>query len=601
VRLPSLQAAAADAQRTLARFPAVLGSALVAAVTACVLVAREGDHPQLNGVLAAAGLGLALFTALTVTAERIGARAAKTLLLLAGALTLVLFAVAWPHWTQSVQGRRLAQFAVGFHLFVAFLPYLRRNELNGFWQFNRALFLRFLTAMLYSQVLYAGLSIALVAIDKLLKIHVPPKSYLYLWILIGFIFNTWFFLGGVPADLDALEQRRDYPRGLKVFAQFILIPLVVIYLVILTAYLGRILVTGQWPSGWIGWLVSSVAAIGILSLLLVHPIRNLDENRWVGTYARWFYVAMLPAIAVLLAAIGKRVFQYGITEDRYFIAVLSLWLTAVAITFISRRNADIRWIPITLSLLAFTTAFGPWGAYTVSRQSQLGHLRRLLAQEGLIANGVAQRATHAIPFEVRRDISSTLAYLVGTHGRPAVTRLLGPAAAAADTTGVNRRYHDGQADATAMLAKLDIDFVHPWDGRQSTQFWFTASGEQAMVDLTGLKWHARLTGMLPNTFRAGDEHWELAVDRHAHAVVLRNTALEHDTPTQQLRFPLDSLIEQSRLGRTGPALAPRLEADSPATHAMLVVRSLNGNLSADTLQYLQMDGDLYLSLRRSPE
>jgi hypothetical protein len=84
---------------------------------------------------------------------------------------------------------------LGFHLFVAFLPYLRRNELNGFWQFNRALFLRFLTAMLYSQVLYAGLSIALVAIDKLLKIHVPPKSYLYLWILIGFIFNTWFFPG----------------------------------------------------------------------------------------------------------------------------------------------------------------------------------------------------------------------------------------------------------------------------------------------------------------------------------------------------------------------------------------------------------------------
>jgi hypothetical protein len=83
---------------------------------------------------------------------------------------------------------------------------------------------------------------------------------------------------------------------------------------------------------------------------------------------------MLPAIAMLLAAIGKRVFQYGITEDRYFIAVLSLWLTAIAITFIARRNADIRWIPITLSLLAFATAFGPWGAYTVSRDSQLGHL-----------------------------------------------------------------------------------------------------------------------------------------------------------------------------------------------------------------------------------
>jgi len=602
VRLPSLQAAAADAQRTLARFPAVLGSALVAAVAACILVAREGDHPQLTGVLAAAGLGLALFTALTVTGERIGVRAAKSLLLLAGTLVLVSFAAAWPGWTQNVQGRRLAQFAVGFHLLVAFLPYLRRNELNGFWQFNRALFLRFLTAMLYSQVLYAGLAIALVAINTLLKIHVPPKSYLYLWIIIDFIFNTWFFLGGVPTDLDALERRRDYPRGLKVFAQFILIPLVAIYLVILTAYLGRILVTGQWPSGWIGWLVSSVAAIGILSLLLVHPIRGLEENRWVGTYARWFYVAMLPAIGMLLAAIGKRVFQYGVTEDRYFIGILSCWLTAIAIVFIARRNADIRWIPITLSVLAFATAFGPWGAFTVSRRSQLDHLHRLFAEQGLIVNGVAQRATQAVPFEVRREMSSTLSYLVGTHGKHAVAGLLGSAAGAADTTGVNRRYHDGQADATAMLKQLNIDYVHPWDGSQSTQFWFTAQGEQQMVDLTGLRWHARLFGVLPNTFVAGDEHWELRVNNRAHTVELRNTTLEQRRDwTGNVVFPLDSLIELGRLGRAGPAHAPRLEAGSPATHATLVLRSFNGNLSADTIQYLQIDGDLYLSPPRDPE
>ena len=35
----------------------------------------------------------------------------------------------------------------------------------------------------------------------------------------------------------------------------------------------KVLVTGQWPNGWIGWLVSSVSAAGLLAILLVQPVR----------------------------------------------------------------------------------------------------------------------------------------------------------------------------------------------------------------------------------------------------------------------------------------------------------------------------------------
>jgi len=166
----------------------------------------------------------------------------------------------------------------------------------------------------------------------------------------------------------------------------------------------------------------------------------------------------------------------------------------------------------------------------------------------------------------------------------------------------NRRVGLAISDATAMLARLNIDFVHAWDGSKTTQFWFSASGEQQMVDLTGLRWHARLQGVLPNTFEAGGEHWTLALDNHAHVVVLRNTTLEQrGDPSARLTFGLDSLIALGRLGRSGATQAPRLEAETPVTRATLVVRSFNGNLSADTIQYLQMDGDLYLSPPRAPE
>src|SRR4029450_375948 len=46
-----------------------------------------------------------------------------------------------------------------------------------------------------------------------------------------------------------------------------------------------------------------------------------------------------------LAAIWQRVRQYGVTEDRYFLLVLALWLAVSTGRFISRRQADTPLLP----------------------------------------------------------------------------------------------------------------------------------------------------------------------------------------------------------------------------------------------------------------
>lgn len=135
---------------------------------------------------------------------------------------------------------------------VALMAQIEYHQLP-FWQFNRILFLGYLLAALYAVVLWVGLAIALLAIDKLLGVDVPSRTYPHLLVLLAFVFHPWFFLSRVPEDHRALDQETSYPLGLKVFTQFVLIPLVAVYLVILTVYLGRVLVTRTWPSGWIGW------------------------------------------------------------------------------------------------------------------------------------------------------------------------------------------------------------------------------------------------------------------------------------------------------------------------------------------------------------
>jgi len=128
---------------------------------------------------------------------------------------------------------RMLLIAVALHLFVAFAPFTGSGEINGFWHYNKLLLLRLITTAVYTVVLYAGLALALAALDNLFGMSVPGKRYAELWIIILGLFNTWSFLAGIPENLSPLEESTDYPKGIKIFAQYILFPLVIIYLVIL--------------------------------------------------------------------------------------------------------------------------------------------------------------------------------------------------------------------------------------------------------------------------------------------------------------------------------------------------------------------------------
>jgi hypothetical protein len=264
-----------------------------------------------------AALGLPLLTALTLFVEQRGwTGIGRTALLAGGVLLLAGFYQVWPGPEETYQAIRYFQLSAALHLLVAFLPFLGRFQRDVFWQYNRRLFEAILRAVLFSGVLFLGLVIALAALDKLFGVDVPGETYARLWFVMALVANTWIFLGGVPDDLPALANDTDYPKGLKVLSQYILTPLVTIYLVLLTAYILKILITGDWPSGWIGYLVASVAVVGLLAFLLVAPLRDREGEGWIRTFSRWLFIGLMPAAVMFLLALWKRIDPYGLTELR---------------------------------------------------------------------------------------------------------------------------------------------------------------------------------------------------------------------------------------------------------------------------------------------
>ena len=422
VKLPSLQQVLQDAVRTFKRFPLVLINATIGTVCAVILIDHEGPAQAtvLFNILLATILGIPLLTGLALPSEK--KKLAKGLaigLQVIGIALLVAYGCTVPSdlgEAPSIHILRFLIIAAALHLFVAFAPYYGPDEVNGFWHYNKTLLIRIITTLVYSVVLYAGLSLALAALDNLFGINIPGKRYAELWFIILGLFNTWSFLAGIPENLDKLEESTDYPREIKIFAQYILFPLVLVYLIILYAYMTKILISWNWPQGWVSRLILGFSTAGIFSLLLLYPIREKAENKWIKTASRWFYVVMIPVVIMLLLALWRRISEYGITEARYIAVVLGLWLGGIVIYFILSNKKSIKAFPISLCVLALIISFGPWGAFRVSERSQVHRLQGFLTKNQILVNDRIQKASTAASQEDSRQISSILSYLHDIHG-----------------------------------------------------------------------------------------------------------------------------------------------------------------------------------------
>ena len=610
MKLPSIQRLAEQAIAVAMRFPLVLACGVISAIAGSLMIDAGDSEQAYLRVLYASSLGLPLFVGLQILAERHGWKGVgKLVAMLAGVALLISVYLLRPGWSDGVALSRYLQLSLGFHLFVAVGPYLGVDERNGFWQYNMSLFLRFLIAGVFAAVLYFGLSIALLAIENLFGFNVPEKTYGRLWFVLAAVFHPWFFLGGVPDDLPALEERTTYPNGLKVFAQYILAPIVALYLVILTLYLGKILLTQVWPSGWIGWLVSSVAAAGILSLLLLHPIEEREENRWVQTYGRWFYIVLIPSIVMLLLAIWKRIDQYGVTAPRYFLVILSLWLAGIAMFFILRRRGTIKVIPASLAVLAFVTIAGPWGAYAVSERSQVTRLEEILARNDMLIDGRLQSPADDVSFADRREISAVVRYLTETHGVAEIEPWFEDGLAGVDSVSTDpgpSSRPESDARTAAIVSAMGIDYVDRWAGVTDSRFHFTSDPGESPLRIAGHDFMLRNRSNSSESIVADDRVLELEWNEAASTLTLSDES--EVVGTVSLLEAVESAMtfrSDSSGTRSIPARVLKLESRGTRSRMTVYLNSIGGTRAnesadgADPVETIVIDSffaDIYFTL-----
>ncbi|OFY17717.1 MAG: hypothetical protein A2W98_08420 [Bacteroidetes bacterium GWF2_33_38] len=406
---------------TFLRFPFAIITSIAA--TLIVFHTIDLDYAQLEknqfwyNIIQTLYIGISFFIATALLLEKLGIKGIKNILIKNGVGTLLLayyfFLPEIYHLKSFINAFILA---IVFHLLISFIPFYRKGQMNGFWQFNKSLFLRFFFGGIYSAVLYLGLALAIAAVQHLFTISVDEDLYFKLWIFIVSVFNTWFFLAGVPSDFNKLDEDNSYPKGLKIFTQYILLTIVSVYFIILYMYMFKIIVQGEWPVGWVSNLVLGFSIAGIFSLLLIYPVISKKESLITNLFSKLYFWAIIPLIVMLFMAIWIRIGEYGITENRYFVLILAIWLTGITIFMLFNKMRNIKVIPISLAIISFLSLYGPWSAFNVSLNSQMSRFENILEKNNLLENGKYKKSDHVIPFEENKSICSIVNYIVENHG-----------------------------------------------------------------------------------------------------------------------------------------------------------------------------------------
>lgn len=581
----------AEARAAASRFPLAALCCAAGCAVSWAMIASGAEEGLPAALLQALCLGAALFSGLHLLGERwpLPAPLRPRHALLAGAVFLVFYFHLLASNLHLDYSDRYAQAAAAVLLLASFAPFLGGGTPLGLWQFCRRLVTRAALSALYTVVLFAGVSLALGAVDKLLGVDIPEKAFGYLWSFAGLVFWPLHFLAGVPRDLAALDADASFPRGLKLFTQYVLVPLAGLYFLILYVYLGKVLVTQQWPQGWVTWLTGSASLLGLLAFLLLYPAQDDPENAWIRPWARGFCAAALPLLGMLLAAVYKRVDQYGLTEHRYFMAGLALWLAGVFLYLLLSRRPDIRRVPVSLALLAALTAFGPWGAYSVSLRSQIRRLERLLDGNGLLLEGKAVKAAPALPAEVRGELSGALDYIVRRHGTGPLVKYF--AADQAPPPALKDCGYRGNCNVSRdLMSFMGQEYLARWAGAGDT--FITLKAGQDGMDLRGYDLAARFSAYAGGRPPADDDGGYRAVlEKSGRLRFYRGREL---ILALDLASPAGPLRAGAAAGERVPASRFFMEGSGPRVKGKAYFYDINARRAKDGAEFSYASGVLLL-------
>lgn len=255
----------------------------------------------------------------------------------------------------------------------------------------------------FSIVLFLGLSAIVGTIDVLL-INLPNTIYFDNFVFSASVFGVAFFVSRLKEKDESLKDY-NLPKIVEVLICYILIPLILIYTAILYLYFVKIIFTLKMPKGIVSHLVLWYTTFSLFIIIMATPITY--KNKFAKFYKKYFPLISIPLILLALFSINERIFQYGVTENRYLVVILILWLLFNMIFII---KADVKWVLISFIFAVLVAIFSPFNLVNVSINSQNKRLERILKKNGIIQNKKFINKNNELSQRTKNEIMSIIDY-----------------------------------------------------------------------------------------------------------------------------------------------------------------------------------------------
>ncbi|MEQ8344178.1 MAG: DUF4153 domain-containing protein [Sneathiellaceae bacterium] len=456
----------------------------------------------------------------------------------------------------------------------------------GFWHGVRRALIALAAAALTVLILAAGLSAAILGLQLLLDLEVPDAVQADLWVVAGLLLLPCGWLALLPPG-RAPAQAAMSP-ALAIAIDLVLVPLALVYLAILYAYLVLAVLNWSLPESTTAGLVAAYAAAGT-AFWLVAAAPDRPGGPHVRLFRRLFFPALLPPLAMLALALEIRIADYGVTEPRYLLSLLALWMLGAALAqLLPRRRfarARLAAIPAMLCLLLVLASVGPWGARAVSQASQLDQLQAELTAAGLLRAGKVARPETAPPFAMRQRISNILDYLAGTGTMAGLQDWLPP-----------DRPLPPDAGAEEAARVLGLAYVSPYSAADEPRHVSLWGADLLPMSIAGYDSLMPFDLHAPEGGPPGSEVLLLGGRRYRLFITAEPAGLElTDSEGRSIRFALDGVI--GGLDRSGGDAqeAHIAEGGDRGLRARLVVRQLSGLVAAQGPVLRQASGFLLLA------
>ena len=287
------------------------------------------------------------------------------------------------------------------------IPILKKKENKE--KYLQSVFSNFVITGIFAAVLWIGVEIILTTVNYLFFNSGDSLFFrltMYSFWFITEVFGVSLFLSLLKKPDDNIENY-EFPFIFNLLIKFVIIPLITIYTGVLYIYMARVIISMHLPKGLISHLVLWYTVFSVFVIILITPFTQKDK--FFENFKKYFPYFSIPLIFASLFAVFQRTYQYGITENRYYVLISIFWLFFCMILYIRKMN--ITGIFISLIVCLVISVYSPLSAKNVSNFSQSQRLKRMLVKYGALKDGKISKITQKLTNSQGSQIHTTIQYI----------------------------------------------------------------------------------------------------------------------------------------------------------------------------------------------